>query len=91
LKLAQEEQVKAKALVDDSKNEEADFMTMRANSDAELAIALTRETSARGKAGQASADATAAALDGQTPPAPRSFSATTTTTSTTVPSTGPSK
>jgi hypothetical protein len=91
LKLAQEEQTKAKALVDDSKNEEADFMTMRANSDAELAIALTRETSARGKAGQASAEATAAAIDGQTPAAPTSFSATTTTTSTTIPSTGPSK
>ena len=89
LKLAQEEQAKAKAFIDDSKNEQADFMTMRANADAELALALARETSARGKAGQASAEATAVVLDGQTPPPP--VSATTTTTSTTIPSTGAAK
>jgi maltose-binding protein MalE len=91
LKLAQEEQAKAKALVDDGKNEPADFMTMRANSDAELAIALTRETSAQGKAGQAVADVTAAAQNSQPPPGPSSFSATTTTTSTTLPSNGSTK
>jgi hypothetical protein len=91
LKLAQEEQAKAKALVDDGKNEPADFMTMRANADAELSIALTREVAARGKAGQAAADVTIAAQNGQMPPTPRTVSATTTTTSTTIPSTEPSK
>jgi hypothetical protein len=91
LKLAQEEQAKAKALADDSNNEQADYMTMRANSDAELAIALTRESTARGKAGQASAEVRAATRDGQPPAGPTSFSATTTTTSTTMPSTGSAK
>jgi hypothetical protein len=86
LKLAQEEQAKAKALVDDGKNEPADFMTMRANADAELSIALTREVAARGKAGQAAADVTTAAQNGQMPPPSRPFSATTTTTTTTEPS-----
>jgi hypothetical protein len=91
LKLAQEEQVKAKALVEDGKNEPADYMTMRANADAELAIALTREMAARGKAGQAAAEVTAAAQNSQPVPGPSTFSATTTTTSSTVPANGSSK
>ncbi len=89
LKLAQEEQAKAKALTDDSKNEQADFMTMRANADAELALAIAREASARVKAGQANAEVTAVIQEGQTTAPP--VTATTTTTSTTIPSTGAAK
>ena len=42
LKLAQEEQAKAKGLVAQDENEKADSMTMRANADAELAMTLAR-------------------------------------------------
>jgi hypothetical protein len=92
LKLAQEEQAKAKSLVADSKNEEADYMTMRANADAELAMAIARETAAQSRAGTASAQAAnAGQASAAMPAAPSTYSATTTTTSTTVPSNGSSK
>ena len=52
LKLAQEELARAKALLDDGKNEEADFMTLRAKADADLALTLAREETARVRAQQ---------------------------------------
>jgi uncharacterized protein DUF4398 len=52
LKLAQEEVARAKALVDDGKNEQGDFMTLRAKADADLALALAREEGARIRAEQ---------------------------------------
>jgi uncharacterized protein YqfA (UPF0365 family) len=52
LKLAQEELARAKALLDDGKNEEADFMTLRAKADAELALNLAREEESRIRAEQ---------------------------------------
>ena len=53
LQLAQEEVKKAKKLMSDGKNELAHWMALRAGNDAELAIALTRENTARGEAGNA--------------------------------------
>jgi hypothetical protein len=92
LKLAQEEQTKAAALSADGKNEEADFMTGRADSDAQLALAMAHEATAQGRAGDASAKARAAGQESAAiPPAPTSYSATTTTTSTTVPTSGSTK
>jgi hypothetical protein len=52
LKLAEEELGKAKALMADEKNEEADFMSMRAKADADLALMLAREEAAKNRAGQ---------------------------------------
>ncbi len=86
LRLAQEEQAKAKELVAEGKNADADFMSLRANSDAELAVAFARETIAKQRAMHASsAEASAAANAASIPTGIPSFSATTTTTSTTVP------
>src|SRR5580692_9682851 len=59
LKLAEEELARSKALVGDDKNEEADFMALRAKSDADLALALAREHAAEVRAQQATAQATA--------------------------------
>jgi hypothetical protein len=59
LKLAQEEAANAKTLLDDGKNEEADFMTMRAKADADLALALAREDKARTRAEQSESKAQA--------------------------------
>ena len=53
LQLAQEEINKAKKLMADGENERAHYMALRATNDAELAIALTRESHARNKAQQA--------------------------------------
>jgi hypothetical protein len=47
LKLAQEERDKAMALIKDGENERAEYMLMRAESDAELANALAREAYAK--------------------------------------------
>jgi hypothetical protein len=59
LKLAQEELARAKALMGDDKNEEADYMALRAKSDADLALALAREHIAEGRAQQGEAQAKA--------------------------------
>jgi hypothetical protein len=87
LKLAQEEQAKAKELASDSKNEEADYMTLRANADAELALAIARESMAEGRAAKAEAHAgqvgQEAAAAAAAPPA--TTATTTTTTSATTP------
>jgi hypothetical protein len=63
VKLAQEEVSKAKALMSDGDNERADYMTMRASADAELALSLAREESARARAQQAAAKVPAVAPD----------------------------
>jgi hypothetical protein len=47
LKLAQEEIAKAKALMGDGDNKRADFVLTRAKADAELAVALARENTAK--------------------------------------------
>ena len=53
LQLANEEITRAKRLMADGNNEQAHYMALRASNDAELAIVLTRENAARGKAVQA--------------------------------------
>ena len=55
LKLAQEQADSAKQLMDDGYNERADQTLKRAQSDAELAIALTKETQSTQKAEEAEA------------------------------------
>jgi hypothetical protein len=86
LKLAHEEQSSAQKLASDGDNEQADYMTARANADAELAMSLARETQAQGRANGAAAKVDDAQRDAaKQPPAPGTTSATTTTTSTTVP------
>lgn len=54
LKLAEEQTAKAKQLMNDGKNEEANSLLVRAKADAELAVALAREQ----KAGAELQDAT---------------------------------
>jgi hypothetical protein len=46
LRLAEEQVTQARALMQDGKNERADYMTLRAYNDAELALALARENAA---------------------------------------------
>lgn len=57
LKLAQDEIAQARALIQDGKTERADYMTLRAYNDAALALALSRENTARARATQAEAQA----------------------------------
>ena len=56
LNLAREQIVAANAAIRNGDNETADRMLARARSDAELAIALTREEGAKGEAQKASTD-----------------------------------
>jgi hypothetical protein len=56
LKLAQEQADKARQLLEDEDNELADQSLRRAQADAELAIAIARETQAVQKADQAEAE-----------------------------------
>ena len=53
LKLAQEQVEQARALMNDGENKRAEFVLLRAESDAELAVALARESSARADAQKA--------------------------------------
>ena len=53
LKLAQEQLEQAKQLMADGDNKRAEFVLLRADADAELAVALAREASARQQAEQA--------------------------------------
>jgi hypothetical protein len=64
LKLADEQIAQARTMMEDNDNERADFMTLRAYNDAELALALTRADLSRKRADQALA--TAAAAEGVT-------------------------
>jgi hypothetical protein len=70
LKVAQEEAARAKALLDDGKNEEADFMSLRAKADADLALALAREAAARTRAQQGESKANAVENGAQVIPMP---------------------
>jgi hypothetical protein len=54
LQLAHEQAESAKGEIRDGNNERADRLLARASSDAELAIALTREENAKGEAQKAS-------------------------------------
>jgi len=53
LKLAQEQVEQARQLIGDSDNKRAEFILLRAEADAELAVAMAREASARTEAQQA--------------------------------------
>ncbi len=53
LKLAEEQRQKAEALVKDGKNEEAEGLLMRAEADAELALALARSAAMKAEAEKA--------------------------------------
>jgi hypothetical protein len=55
LRLAQEQNEKAQKLMADDENERATYVTERARSDAELALAMAREEKARKRAQQATA------------------------------------
>lgn len=57
LRLAQEENDKAKKLMNDGENERAAYMAERARADAELALALAHQDRARKQAQQASLSA----------------------------------
>ncbi len=50
LKLAQEQHDKAVALINDDNNERAEYVLMRAEADAELAVALAREANQKAEA-----------------------------------------
>lgn len=70
LKLAQEQVQRAKGLLHDGKNEEADFMTLRAKADADLALTLAREDTARIRAQQGESKAHAVENGAQILPMP---------------------
>ena len=53
LKLAEEQVEQARRMISDGDNERADYMTLRAFNDAQLAVALVREQEARARAEQA--------------------------------------
>lgn len=61
LKLADEQIVQAQQMVQNGDNERADYMTLRAYNDAELALALTRQEAAQKRAEQLQAMTTPAA------------------------------
>lgn len=67
LQLAREEIAKARKLMEDGANERAHYMALRAGNDAELAIALVRESHARSAAGQAAKRVDAAKTPEVTP------------------------
>jgi hypothetical protein len=58
LKLAEEQISQARAMMEDGDNERADYMTLRAFNDAELALALAREHQAKSLAKAAGEQAT---------------------------------
>lgn len=55
LKLAEEEVTQARRMVENGDNKRADFMTLRAYNDAQLALTLAREEEARQRAEKAAA------------------------------------
>lgn len=60
LKLAEEQIAQARAMMEDGDNERANFMSLRAYNDAELALAMAREDAARKRSAEATAKAEAA-------------------------------
>lgn len=57
LKLAEEQVAQARAMIKRGDNERADYMTLRAFNDAELALALAREQQAKAGAQKAATEA----------------------------------
>jgi hypothetical protein len=70
LKLAEEELAQARLLVSNDKNEQADYMALRAKSDADLALVLAREQVAQVRAQQGEAQAKAVESGAQVLPMP---------------------
>jgi hypothetical protein len=72
LKLAEEQVAQAREMINRGDNERADYMTLRAYNDAELALALAREHQARVGAQQAAQEAGSSGtpVTNETPPAP---------------------
>jgi hypothetical protein len=67
LRLAQEQNEKAQKLMADDENERATYVTERARSDAELALAMAREEKARKRAQQATASLSPGMESGMSP------------------------
>jgi hypothetical protein len=67
LKLSEEQIAQAREMVERGDNQRADYMTLRAYNDAELALALARADAARKRADQAEATASSAAVPNQVP------------------------
>lgn len=80
VRLAREELARARALMTDGDNKRADFVLIRAKSDAELALGEAREQKATAEAAQLSQQV--AALQSQVASGATTTSATTTTTTT---------
>jgi hypothetical protein len=73
LKLAEEQIAQARQMMEEGDNQRADYMTLRAYNDAELALALAREQAARQRALQAEAQtASAAPMPASAAPMPAS-------------------
>lgn len=68
LKLAEEQIAQAQEMMRNGDNERADFMTLRAYNDAELALAMARESAAKVRADQLQASVSGAAASQQNPP-----------------------
>lgn len=65
LKVAKDELAQARALINDDENERANYMTLRAYNDAELALAHAREEQARERARQAAERVRGTTVPGQ--------------------------
>lgn len=61
LKLAEEQVAQARRMIENGQHERADYMTLRAFNDAQLAVALVREQEARARAEKAAQQANGAA------------------------------
>ncbi|HWA71823.1 MAG TPA: DUF4398 domain-containing protein [Polyangiaceae bacterium] len=61
LKLSEEQIAQARQMMEDGDNQRADYMTLRAYNDAELALAIARADAAQKRADQAQATAVSAA------------------------------
>jgi outer membrane murein-binding lipoprotein Lpp len=67
LKLAEEQIAQARKMMENGDNERADYMTLRAYNDAELALAIARDDAARKSVEQASVQSPALSPGGQSP------------------------
>jgi hypothetical protein len=70
LKLAEEQVAQARQMIDRGDNERADYMTLRAYNDAELALALARQHQAREGAQQAAKNGAPSMTEPAAPTAP---------------------
>jgi hypothetical protein len=64
LKLSEEQIAQARRMMERGDNKRADYMTLRAYNDAELALAIAREDAARKRADQAQAMAASTSTPG---------------------------